>query len=107
VGVRALGPEVDAALVLLCDQLRVDSGHLRALVMAFERTQAPIVASGYEGTRGVPALFSRALFPELESLALDQGARAVIAREPSRVIEVALEGGAEDVDTAADLTRLG
>ena len=38
VGVRAL-PEVEAVLVLLCDQLRVDSAHLRALVDTFARTR--------------------------------------------------------------------
>jgi molybdenum cofactor cytidylyltransferase len=114
VGLRALDAEapasaglaVDAALVMLCDQLRVEAGHLRALVEAFTRSRAPIVASGYEETRGVPALFSRALFPELEALAPGQGARGVISRVPSRVVEVALAGGGEDVDTAADLARL-
>jgi molybdenum cofactor cytidylyltransferase len=113
-GLRALdiepsagtGSPVEASLVMLCDQLRVDAAHLRALADTFLRTRAPIVASGYEGTRGVPALFSRALFPELETLAPDQGARGVIARDPSRVVEVALAGGGEDVDTAADLNRL-
>jgi molybdenum cofactor cytidylyltransferase len=99
-------PVVDAALVMLCDQLRVDAEHLRALVEAITRTRASIVASGYDGTRGVPALFSRSLFPELEALASDQGARGVISREPSRVVEVALVGGGEDVDTAKDLSRL-
>jgi molybdenum cofactor cytidylyltransferase len=105
VGVRAL-PEVDAALIMLCDQLRVDSAHLKALMEAFARTGAAIVASSYGGTRGVPALFARATFPEFETLAPTQGARGVIAREPSRVIEVALPGGDEDIDTAADLSRL-
>ncbi|WP_225413608.1 nucleotidyltransferase family protein [Stigmatella hybrida] len=106
VGLRALPPEVDAALVVLCDQLRVDAAHLAALVDTFTRTHAPIVASGYAGARGVPALFSRALFAELEALAPEEGARRVIAREPSRVVEVALPGGDEDIDTAADLSRL-
>jgi molybdenum cofactor cytidylyltransferase len=105
VGVRAL-PEVDAVLVLLCDQLRVDAAHLKALMDTFTRTHAPIVASGYEGARGVPALFSRALLPELEALEADQGARKVIVRDPTRVVEVPLPGGGEDVDTAADLSRL-
>jgi molybdenum cofactor cytidylyltransferase len=106
VGLRALPPEVDAALVVLCDQLRVDAAHLRALVDTFARTRAPIVASGYAGARGVPALFSRALFAELEALAPGEGARRIISREPARVQEVALAGGDEDIDTAADLARL-
>jgi molybdenum cofactor cytidylyltransferase len=114
VGMRALAepaltgsPEtVEAALVMLCDQLRVEAPHLRALVEAFARTQALIVASGYEGARGVPALFSRSLFPELEALGPAQGARGVIAREPSRVVDVTLPDGGEDIDTAADLSRL-
>lgn len=105
VGVRAL-PEVEAVLVLLCDQLRVDAAHLRALVDTFARTRSPVVASSYEGAQGVPALFSRALLPELEALEADQGARKVIVRDPSRVVEVPLPGGGEDVDTAADLSRL-
>ena len=105
VGVSAL-TEVDAALVMLCDQLRVDAAHLKALVEAFTRTGAAIVASGYGGTQGVPALFARATFPEFDTLGPKQGARGVIAREPSRVVEVALPGGDEDIDTEADLSRL-
>jgi molybdenum cofactor cytidylyltransferase len=42
----------------------------------------------------------------LEALEADQGARKVIVRDPSRVVEVPLPGGGEDVDTAADLSRL-
>lgn len=105
-GLRALPPDVDGALLMLCDQLRVDTAHLRALIDTFERARAPIVASAYAGTRGVPALFSRALFPELEALPPTGGARGLIARDPSRVAEVPLPGGEEDVDTPGDLARL-
>ncbi|HZI08954.1 MAG TPA: nucleotidyltransferase family protein [Myxococcus sp.] len=105
-GLRSL-PEVAAAVCMLCDQVRVDAAHLKALVETWRRTGASIVASAYEGTRGVPALFSRAVFPELEALGPGEGARRVIAHEPSRVAEVPLPGGGEDVDTAEDLARLG
>ncbi|QAT87875.1 Nicotine blue oxidoreductase [Corallococcus coralloides] len=105
-GLRALPRDVDGALLMLCDQLRVDAAHLRSLIDTFERTRAPIVASAYAGTRGVPALFSRALFPELEALPPAGGARGLIARDPSRVVEVPLPGGEEDVDTAEDALRL-
>jgi molybdenum cofactor cytidylyltransferase len=104
-GLRSL-PEVEAAVFMLCDQLRVDAAHLKALVETWRRTGAAIVASAYEGTRGVPALFSRAVFPELDALTPGEGARSVIARAPSRVAEVPLPGGGEDVDTAQDLARL-
>ena len=106
VGLRALPPDVDGAVLMLCDQLRVDAAHLRALVATFERTHAPIIASAYAGTRGVPALFARALFPELGALPPTDGARKLIARDPSRVVEVPLPGGEEDVDTVQDLSRL-
>ncbi|MFP2900571.1 NTP transferase domain-containing protein [Corallococcus sp. 4LFB] len=105
-GLRALPPDVDGAVLMLCDQLRVDAAHLRSLISTFEHTHAPIVASAYAGTRGVPALFSRALFSELEALPPTDGARGLIARDPSRVVEVALPGGEEDVDTAEDALRL-
>ncbi|RKI40449.1 nucleotidyltransferase family protein [Corallococcus sp. AB004] len=105
-GLRALPPDVDGALLMLCDQLRVDAPHLRSLIATFERTRAPIIASTYAGTRGVPALFSHALFPELEALPPTGGARGLIARDPSRVVEVPLPGGEEDVDTAEDALRL-
>ncbi|MBZ4394260.1 MULTISPECIES: nucleotidyltransferase family protein [unclassified Myxococcus] len=99
-------PDVDAVLFMLCDQVRVTASHLRALVDTWRTTGAPIVASGYDGTHGVPALFSRAVFPELEALSPAQGARGVIAHEPTRVAIVPLPGGGEDVDTPVDLDRL-
>ncbi|MCP3141444.1 nucleotidyltransferase family protein [Pyxidicoccus xibeiensis] len=109
-GLRALTSDetgdVEAVVVLLCDQLRVDAAHLRALVATWRHTGCAVVASAYDGARGVPALFSRTVFAELEALQPEQGARGVIARDASRVAEVPLPGGDEDVDTAADLARL-
>ncbi|QSQ18501.1 nucleotidyltransferase family protein [Myxococcus landrumensis] len=100
------GPTVDAVLFLLCDQLQVEASHLKALVTSMQVTNAAVVASAYDGTHGVPALFSRAVFAELEALPPEQGARGVIARDPSRVETVALPGGNQDVDTPEDLARL-
>jgi len=80
-------------LITLCDQPRVTAAHLRALIAV----DAPIVASGYAGIAGVPAVFAPALIPELLALRGDVGARAVIERHGAHVIP--FEDAAFDVDT--------
>ena len=82
------------------------------MIDALKKISSPSVANAIETFKVRPREHGnvssavRALFPEMEALATDQGARGVIARDPSRVVEVALAGGGDDVDTAEDLTRL-
>ncbi len=98
-------PEVDSALFMVCDQPMVTAGHLRLLVEERCSTGAPIVASAYGDTVGVPALFSRDLFPELLALSGQEGARQVIARHSESVCVVPFPGGELDLDTPGDYER--
>ena len=93
------GPDVAAAVFLLCDQPWVNSDTLAALAAEHDRTRLPIVASAYANAMGVPALFFRELFPELLSLPDGQGARAVIQADPSRTARIPFPEGAVDIDT--------
>jgi molybdenum cofactor cytidylyltransferase len=102
---RASAPDARAVVLMLCDQPLVGPELLRRLATAYEETGATVVASEYEGTLGVPALFDRVLFPELETLADGQGAKGVIAAA-ERVRAVPFPGGAFDVDTPRDYERL-
>jgi molybdenum cofactor cytidylyltransferase len=95
-------PAVRAALILVCDQRRIDAAVLRTLCDAFDEGAGAAVASGYAGTMGVPALFDRSLFDELLELRGDRGARAVLERHRERVRRVPWPEGAEDVDTPGD-----
>lgn len=79
-------------LILLCDQPLVTADHLRALVAV----DAPIVASGYSGIAGVPAIFDPSFVPELLALRGDRGARAIIAKHGAVVVP--FEDAAFDVD---------
>lgn len=79
-------------LITLCDQPRVTAAHLRALLAV----EAPIVASGYSGIAGVPAVFAPALIPELLALRGDVGAKAIIERHGAAVVP--FEDAAFDVD---------
>jgi molybdenum cofactor cytidylyltransferase len=107
VGVAALGPEVEAAIVALGDQPRLPADVIPRIVEAFRRTGRPVVAPVYRGTQGTPVLFARATFAELVALTGDAGARRIVERDPARVARVELDVDMPlDVDTPEDLARL-
>ena len=64
-GLNVLGPEVDAAVVMLGDMVRVSRETLAMLIAAARGTDAPLVVSRYGDVTAPPLLFRRALFPEL------------------------------------------
>ena len=78
-GLEAL-PECDAAVIVACDQPRVDGSVIQQLIAERAKSGKPIVASAYAGTLGVPALFGQEIFAELRSLPDDQGAKLIILR---------------------------
>jgi molybdenum cofactor cytidylyltransferase len=101
----SLGPDIEAVLLMVCDQPAVTTPHLDALIRALPQAGVCPVASSYSGTIGVPAIFPRALFGELMSLSGDAGAKRILeARLPS-VTLIPLHGGEIDIDSDADLPR--
>ena len=100
-GLRALGPEVEAVVVLLGDQPFQGAEVVDRLIAAYRASGQPIVVPLYAGRRGNPVLFDRAVFPELERQEGDQGGRDVIAADPSRVATVPFESDRlqQDLDT--------
>lgn len=99
-------PEVGAVIIMLCDQPFVEAGTIHNLIDNYHSSGQPIVACEYDGIRGVPALFSREIFPELLALIGDTGARGVIRKDPDRVSAIDAEEAAPDLDLAGDLDRL-
>ena len=107
-GLRSLGPEARAAVVLLGDQPLVGAGVVGRLVAAHYEG-AKIAVATYGGRRRNPVLFAREVWPLLEGeLAGDEGARSVLRRHPELVVEVPCDGVGDpaDVDTREDLRRL-
>ncbi|MGI8996329.1 MAG: nucleotidyltransferase family protein [Pyrinomonadaceae bacterium] len=104
---EALTEERARAVVLtLCDQPFVTGHVINRLRETYETTCAPLVAAEYEShnetTRGVPALFSRTLFPELRCLRGHEGAKPIIERHVAEAAIVAVPEAAFDVDTPHD-----
>jgi CTP:molybdopterin cytidylyltransferase MocA len=107
-GLRELGAQAQAAVVLLADQPLVGAGAVERLVAAFE-AGARIAVATYGGRQRNPVLFSREVWPLLMiELSGDEGARSFLRRHPELVRLVPCDGmgNPADVDTAEDLRRL-
>jgi molybdenum cofactor cytidylyltransferase len=106
-GITALSADTEAVIVALGDQPVMRRTVLPALIARFHRGDAAIVAARYAGVQGTPVLFSRTVFAELSALTGDQGARAVVERDPGRTAFVDLpDAMPRDVDTPGDLDAL-
>lgn len=102
-GLLAIPDTARAVLVALGDQPGVGPAIVEPLIERYQASGGPIVAPLYRrGVRGNPVLFDRSLFPELQRVSGDEGARSVIASDPSRVTLVPL-----DVDEPPDVDRPG
>jgi molybdenum cofactor cytidylyltransferase len=104
-GVQALtdhSPDVEAILLLVCDQPAVNARVIQDLIATRETTKKEIIASSYADTVGVPALFDRSLFERLLSLGDEAGAKSVILQNLERVAQFAFPEGAIDIDTSEE-----
>jgi len=99
-------PDVEASLLLVCDQPAVDARVIQRLIALRESTGKTIVASSYADTLGVPALFERSVFGELLSLGDAVGAKSIVLRSPERVASLSFPEGLIDIDTFEDWEKL-
>jgi molybdenum cofactor cytidylyltransferase len=98
----AIKPDVSAVIIALCDQPYITSENINLLATRFIGSSTNVVAAGYNGVQGVPALFASLIFDQLLSLEGDKGARHLI-RSLEHVETVQMEESAFDVDTPGDL----
>ena len=108
VGVRYamdLAADLDAAVLLTCDQPFVSAATLRQLIQLRLTSGKPIVASVYAATLGIPALFDRSYFPDLLQLKGDSGAKGIILSRQHDVAPFNFPAATIDIDTPADYQR--
>jgi molybdenum cofactor cytidylyltransferase len=96
---------VDAAILLTCDQPFVNAAILRQLIQLHLEDGKSIVASAYAGTLGIPALFDRSCFADLLRLTGDSGAKRIILARTD-VATFDFPAAEVDIDTAADYEKL-
>jgi len=103
-GLRAVEGEADAVIIALGDQPLVSPGTVDLMIETYLRKKAAVVVPVYRGRRGNPVLFDRALFPQLEEITGDVGAKSVVMRNESNLVEAEVDddGVAVDIDTPDD-----
>ena len=75
---RSLPEGTDGILLCLIDHPLITAGLVNDLIAEFYASRAPIVLPVYQGRRGHPVLFSKAVYAELEKAPMEVGARAVV-----------------------------
>lgn len=106
-GVQAMR-EMDAVLLMVCDQPRLTGASLARLVQRFARS-GKAVACLRDGTHmGNPAIFARQCFDELLTLQGDRGAKGVLRAHEDDLLVVDTLGPDElaDADTPEMLAAM-
>jgi molybdenum cofactor cytidylyltransferase len=107
-GLRAVDPRAAAVAILLADQPHLTAELIDRVAAAFLAGAAPVVRPVYAGGRvpGHPVFLARRIWPEVDGLRGDQGARALLAAHPEWLRELPVAGEPPlDVDTAEDYER--
>ena len=104
--VKSIRHVASAVIVLLADQPRITSQHVRALADVWDGSDDEIVATSFAGTQGPPVLFPAGCFDELAGLTGDRGGRHLFDDQRFRLSTVVFELASIDIDTPEDLTRI-
>ena len=107
VGLRAMRPEIEAAVVMLGDQPLVGPRTVATLLRAWRREGSrPAVAVSQRDGWTPPVVLSRELWGELFALKGDAGARQILHGRPELLDVVPAPGRADDIDTPDDYAKI-
>jgi CTP:molybdopterin cytidylyltransferase MocA len=96
----------DAVMITLADQAAVTTEDLRRLAGAWRRNPGCIATAQYGGGIGVPAVFPRWCFRELNELRGDRGAQSLLQRHVDRLVRLPMPSAELDIDRPEDLLAL-
>jgi molybdenum cofactor cytidylyltransferase len=106
IGIVALPLDSRAVLIMLCDQPLISTYHIKSLLEALQKQPEFIIASSYNETVGVPAIFPSAFLSELRTLKGDTGAKSLFSKYPDKLVTVPVPEATLDIDTVADYNQL-
>ena len=98
--------QTEAALVMLTDQPLVPLSHYQAMLGKMRENSHLLMATSYNDTIGVPAIYSRAYFSEILSLDKHSSAKSILKRHQERVLTMECAEAGIDIDTDQDYQKL-
>jgi molybdenum cofactor cytidylyltransferase len=108
-GVKSLSdlePDLDALIIMLCDQPEISAATLDKLIDAHDQTGKSLCAASFGDTVAPPALFGRQFFDELLAIPEPFGAKQILLSHSADLLRVDCPEAAGDVDTPADYDAL-
>lgn len=97
--------QAEKMLIALPDQAMLTQKHYQQLIDASVSIDDSIVCAQYAQVLGVPAIFPKRFYPELNKLKGDQGARKLL-NKAANCHAITMPEAEFDVDTEEDLLRL-
>jgi len=98
--------DYDAVLIVLADQPKIDASYLNQLISEFKDHPNQVIASRYENSNGVPALFPRSTYSKLLKLKGDKGAKHLLNSEDIPIFTMNSYANLLDIDTPEDYKKL-
>lgn len=100
--VKNIRLDTTAVLFMTCDQVLINSDTLTSFIEYWLLNTKKIVASSYNETIGIPAVFPTKYFPQLSQLSSDKGARGLLNKYKDQVMIFDFPSAAQDLDTVED-----
>ncbi len=95
-------PTIDGVLILLADQPAIEIYYLENLIQLFNQQVAKIIVSKYPENVGVPAIFPKEFFQELQTLQGDFGAKEFLKNNKNNCVFSNFNATLIDLDTKSD-----
>ncbi len=106
-GLAEIDFETDGVMIVLADQVCLNSSVINTLVLASRQNPCKIIAPTIEGRRTNPVIFPPKLFSELTQLSGDKGGREVLASncDMIKTVELGKRYDDCDLDTPYDYSK--
>ena len=105
-GAAVIKPESSGAMILLCDQWRLQIADLQLLVTSWLQEPERIVCAQAQSQIMPPVIFPAGLFGNLQALGSESGARKILNDHPDLLTAVELENAQFDLDRQSQLKQL-